>query len=268
MSLPNPWADPDALGAAAATGLARFIDGRGQQPDQARLQQALVELLGPQPGERVLDLGCGSGVIARRVAPLVGAAGTVHGVDRSAAMVQVAQELADHPALTFAQGDTGALTLPDASYDAALAARLLMHLTDPHQTLVEARRVVRPDGRLALLEFDWGTAAVDHSDRALTRRILAWRTDALDGDNWMGRQLAWRCGAAGWQVRQVSALVTLDTDGSTTLAGGLRRAAELAAQHGAISAAEQAAWTAELDARLAAGRFFASINDYLVLADR
>lgn len=262
----NPWANPDMLGSEAATNLAHFIDTRGQLPDQARLQQALVERLAPQPAETILDLGCGSGVIARRIAPLVGLNGTVIGIDRSQAMIAVAKQLADHPALCFRQGDTVALDIPDAHAHAAIAARLLMHVQDPLAILAEAHRVVMPGGRLALLEFDWGTVALDHSDRALTRRILEWRTDHLDGNNWTGRQLVRLCRLSGWRVQHLDVLVTSDTDGTTTLPDSFRRAADLACQRAIITQDEYHGWIAELEQRLLQGHFYASINDYLVLA--
>ena len=100
----------------------------------------------------------------------------------------------------------------------------------------------------------------------LTRRILDWRTDHIDGDNWMGRQLVRRCLAAGWDSVDVRVLVTIARDDSATLTGSVRHCADLAAEHGIITAAERVGWLAEIDARLAAGQFFATMSEFIVVA--
>ena len=145
--------------------MALLLEARAHTPDQQRLHAAVVAALDPQPGARVLDLGCGTGVITRQLVACVGATGSVLGVDVSTTMLEVAKAQSTHPTLRFEQGDATTLRYGDASCDYAIAARLLMHVSHPHAVLEELRRVVRPGGRLALLERDWGTFAVDHTDR-------------------------------------------------------------------------------------------------------
>lgn len=264
--MPNPWTNPDLLPPDEARSLARFIAARSEIPDQQQAYLALVEVVAPQAGERLLDMGCGAGTIARRLAERVGASGEVVGVDISHAMLEVAHQGATWPHLRFQQAD--GLTLPfiGNSFDGALLARTLMHVQQPHEVLIELHRVVRPGGRLAVLEADWGTFAVDHSDRVLTRRIIDWRCDAIDGNNWMGRQLVGRCLAAGWDIGRVQVVVTAGRDASTTHFGSLRRCADLALNHQIITQLEFEIWTGELDTRLASGRFFATANEYIILA--
>ncbi|MBX7234161.1 MAG: methyltransferase domain-containing protein [Caldilineales bacterium] len=264
--MPNPWTNPDLLPPDEARSLARFIAARAEIPDQRQAYAALLETLAPQPGERLLDMGCGAGNLARRLAEQVGESGEVVGADISQAMLEVAREGSALPHLRYEQTDGLALPFPAGYFDGAILARTLMHAQHPHEILVELRRVVRPGGRLAILEADWGTCTVDHSNRALSRRIIDWRTDAIDGDNWMGRQLVGRCLEAGWEIGAVSILATIGRNASTTHFGSLRRCADLAIQHRIITQAEYDAWVGELDERLAAGRFFATINETIVLA--
>jgi SAM-dependent methyltransferase len=264
----NAWSNPDAISVADAQRMALFLEERAGMPDQARLHAALVAAFAPQPGEHLLDLGCGTGVIARRLATAVGTAGSVLGVDVSTVMVQMAQARANHPALRFTVGDAANLAAESASFDGATAVRLLLHVPDPQPILHELQRVVRSGGRLGLLEWDWGTIAIDHSNRELTRRILDWRCDQHGGNNWMGRQLVRRCQEAGWIVRDIHVLASIYRNADLGFVATLRRAAEGAYQHHTISDSEYTAWIAELDTRLAEGRFFATVNDYLVIADR
>jgi len=264
--MPNPWTDPDSLPADEAIGLARFINERAAIPDQRQAHAGLVAALAPVPGERLLDFGCGTGVIARRLAEAVGPGGEVIGADISRVMLDFARSCGGPPHLRYAQYDGDRLPFPDGFFDGGGLARTLLHVAQPHETLVELRRVMRPGGRLVTLEFDWGTMAVDHSDRALTRRILDWRTDTIDGNNWMGRQVVGRCLAAGWQIDDIRVLVTVGRDAATTHFGSIRRCAELALQNGVIDQSEYDRWVGELDSRLAAGLFFASLNEYIVTA--
>lgn len=264
----NPWTNPDRLPADAVQSLAQFINARAEIPDQSAAHIALVEALAPSPGERLLDFGCGTGVIARRLAPLVGKGGAVVGVDISEAMLHFARSCRGPVQLSYQQSDGVTIPFPENSFDGGAMARTLLHVTQPHESLVELRRVMRPGGRLAILECDWGTVAVDHSDRALTRRILDWRTDTVDGNNWMGRQLVTRTLAAGWQIADIHILTTIGRDETTTHFGSLRRCGELALQNGVIDQSEYDGWVGELDSRLAAGLFFASINEYIVVARR
>ncbi len=264
----NPWTNPDALPPAEAGALAAFINGRATAADQSAAHAALVAALAPRPGEKLLDVGCGTGVIARRLAQAVQPGGEMVGVDISRAMLNFAEGQGATPGLRYEQADAAALPFPDATFDGAAAARTLMHVADPLAVLMEMRRALRVAGRIALLEADWGTLALDHSNRGLTRRIVDWRTDFVDGDNWMGRQLARRCSEAGLQVTDVRVLVTIARDEHTTLPGSIRRCAELACQAGVINEVERRRWLDEIGQRMAAGQFFATINEYIVVAIR
>jgi SAM-dependent methyltransferase len=106
----------------------------------------------PQPGEQVLDLACGTGVVARRLAPLVGAAGRVVGVDINPAMLGVARArpAADGASIAWRQGDATSLDLPEQSFDLVVCQQGLQFFDDRPAALRQVRRVLRSDGRLAL----------------------------------------------------------------------------------------------------------------------
>ncbi len=113
---------------------------------------SLVDAARLVPGERVLDVACGTGVVARIAAQRVGARGRVTGVDLNAAMISVARSLpvADGAAIEWLEGSALALPLRDASADAVLCQQGLQFFPDKALALREMRRVVRRGGRLAL----------------------------------------------------------------------------------------------------------------------
>jgi SAM-dependent methyltransferase len=119
----------------------------------------LVERLAPRPGERILDMGTGPGEPAITIAGIVGASGHVTGIDLSENMVSIAQRVADarrQSNVEFRTMDCGDLKLPDASFDAVVSSFGFQIFTDPEGAAREARRVLRPGGRIAVSVWSTG----------------------------------------------------------------------------------------------------------------
>jgi ubiquinone/menaquinone biosynthesis C-methylase UbiE len=120
----------------------------GQQ--LAPAQQRLLEMAALQPGERVVDVACGTGLVTVHAAASVGPTGMVVGMDISAQMVASASAVAAWQHLrhtTFTRMDAEALQLPDGTFDVALCALGLMYVPNPVLALREMHRVLKPGGR-------------------------------------------------------------------------------------------------------------------------
>jgi ubiquinone/menaquinone biosynthesis C-methylase UbiE len=114
--------------------------------------RVLLEHAAPRAGERVLDLACGTGIVARQVAPLVGRKGRVVGVDVSPDMLAVAQS---RPApggapIEWREAEAAATGLPDDAFDVVLCQQGLQFFPDRTTALREVRRVLTPGGRVVL----------------------------------------------------------------------------------------------------------------------
>lgn len=248
--------------------MAAFLEARSNVPDALAVNRRLCEVMAAKPGEHLLEVGSGSGVLCRLLAAQVQPGGGVTGLDISPEMTAEARKYALSAGLmdgiTFETGQAEALPYPDASFDGALAARLFLHVSEPEAVLREMVRVVRPGGRIVALDWDFETVTVDHPDRELTRRLLHWRNDHHGGNNWSGRQL-WRLfHAAGLENLSVQPWVAVAHGEDEGLTQSLWRAAQVACEGGAISAVEQEAWVQELRSRISAGTFFASIVYFIV----
>lgn len=114
----------------------------------APLAGDLVELGDLSPGDRVLDLACGTGVVARLAAEQVGPEGSVTGLDLNPGMLAVAASVAAGP-VEWRQGTAEATGLPDGAYDAVLCQLGLQFFPDLAAALHEQRRVLTPGGRFA-----------------------------------------------------------------------------------------------------------------------
>lgn len=138
------------------------MTAKGQQPDWSRVAAGfdlwlpqlapvgarLLDALGARPGERVLDVACGTGVLAREAAGRVGAAGRVTGLDVNEGMLAVARARA--PGVDWRRGPAEAIDEPDGSFDAVVSQFGLMFFEDRVAALREMRRVLRPGGRLVV----------------------------------------------------------------------------------------------------------------------
>ncbi len=107
---------------------------------------------GIEPGQRVLDVACGTGVLAREAARRIGEGGFVAGIDPAPGMLAVARELA--PAIGWHQGTAESLPFPERSFDAVVSQFGLMFFTDKERGLREMLRVLVPGGRLAVAVWD------------------------------------------------------------------------------------------------------------------
>ena len=151
-------------------------------------KRAAFELLDVCPGQRVLDVGCGTGDDVRALALVVGAQGCVVGIDRDAPMVDEARRRSQSAANTeFHEGDALALPFDDGSFDRVRADRVLQMLDERARLLAEMIRVTRPGGHV-LVSNPGGGSELDVGDRELTRRILQ-APSLLSRGGWSGVEL-------------------------------------------------------------------------------
>ena len=135
-----------------------------------------VRATNPQPTDRVLDAACGTGDLSR--AFLNAAVSEVVGLDFTAEMLDIARTKqtarpGEDPRLSYIQGDAMDLPFDDASFDIVSIAFGIRNVADPVKALTEFRRVLRPRGRLAILEFDQPSNLIIRAGNDLyTKRIM------------------------------------------------------------------------------------------------
>lgn len=108
----------------------------------------LIGAARPVPGERVLDIACGTGIAARLAAEAVGHDGTVAGLDANPGMLDVARTVCPD-GIDWHTAPADDMPLPDGAFDLALCSMGLQFFPDKHQALNETHRVLAPGGRVA-----------------------------------------------------------------------------------------------------------------------
>jgi len=221
-----------------------------------------------QPGQRVIDLGCGTGDLLRLLAPLV-APGTAVGVDLSETMIAEARGRMDSqsPNLSFRIGNVQELLFEAASFDRVLATQLLLHVPDPGQALAEMRRVLAPGGLISIAEFDWGTVAVECTQRELGRRFTRLACDELR-NGLIVHELPWRLRDLGFDRIRIIPRVDIAQDLDAFYRWFIEPAMPHFVRIGGFSAAEAEAFLGDLKERAAQGRYFSSRTYYSIVASR
>ncbi len=239
-------------------------------PDIVRQRLAIIAALGLRRGERVLDVGSGPGYLALEMSELVGPAGSVTGVDPSPAMLAIASaqpSAADAAPVLFRPGEATALPGADAQFHVLTCTQVYEYVADVPAALAEARRVLRPGGRLLVLDTDWDSIVWRSGDDGRMRRVLEiW--DQHLADPHLPRRLAGLLTDAGFTgtACQVLPLLNAGYDPDTYSAGLIGFVSAFAAGRGELTGTDITAWASDL-AGLGPDYFF-SLNRYLFTAVR
>ena len=247
--------------AAAAQGVERLY----KTPDVVGQRARFLEALDLRRGERVLDVGIGPGLLAFDMAMMVGEGGRVAGIDASEPMLALSQaRCAELPWTDFRVADATKLPFEDGSLDAVVSTQVYEYVPDMTAALAEVQRVLRPGGRVLILDTDWDSVVWNTADRARMRRVMdAW--DAHLHDPHLPATLGRRLERAGFDVhrREVIPIVNSDLHVHCYSFGILFAIQAFVAGSGAVDGDEVNAWAAEQRALGEAGEYFFSINRYV-----
>jgi SAM-dependent methyltransferase len=212
---------------------------------RANMTERLFRDAGIGAGMRVLDVGCGYGAVSFLVAGLVGASGSVVGIDRDAQALATARERARELGVshvTFVEADLGAIPPEHAGFDAAVGRRVLMYQPDPAEALRRIATALRPGALVVFEEQDTTMVPAGLAPFPLHRRVheWVWRTVEREGACLhMGLDLAPALERAGLVVEHVRAEAVVQTPPSHHPTAAIVRAMlPRIERHGVATAAE------------------------------
>ena len=249
-----------------------FLDARARSDFFVWLKRRTYEMLGLHEGAHVLDVGCGTGDDVRSLAQVVAPTGLAVGIDRSKSLVAEAVRRSGTSKIStstlipvaYCVADARFLPFDGDSFDGCRAERVLQHIADPYSVVTEMVRVAKRGARIVAFDVDWDTLVIDSPERALTRKILAFRTDDVR-NGIVGRQLYRLFKQAGLIDIEITPLARVLTDYvEANDAFALETYAYQAQEAGIISRDEANTWVKQLQELGAAGLFFASCMPILI----
>ena len=264
---PRSFSDVDASGQADAH--AAYLERVAARVAADR--ERWLEGLQLTPGMVVLDAGSGMGELTRLLAPRVGPDGRAEGVDLSSELVDRATDAAagiDN--VGYRVGDLISLPFEDSTFDAVYSERVFIHLADPSTAMREVWRVLRPGGRLVVVDPDHLRTATDADDVELADLLVA-RLGREFANPGSGRHLRSHAVRAGFVDVRVDGEVRLITGRDEQRRISLRPVEDrLAAlvDEGIVSQSRADAFLADQDARVGEGRFQVSIVVYVLTATK
>jgi ubiquinone/menaquinone biosynthesis C-methylase UbiE len=241
---------------------ARRILALSETPEMQAQRRHVVELLAPERGWQILDVGCGPGHLAAELARALGPNGRVCGADVSEHMLA----LATHADVEFVHVSGTSLPFQDGTFDAAVATRVYEFVEDLPAALAELWRVLQRGGRVLILDTDWDSLVWHSSDPARMGRVLdGWRRRVANPH--LPRALAQHLRDAGFEVTHREVLTILDPDGRDD-SYSAHQIEHLGASAVGVADEEIDAWATDLRRLTADGEYLFSLNRYIFLATK
>jgi ubiquinone/menaquinone biosynthesis C-methylase UbiE len=232
----------------------QFLDSMDRHAEIRAARGDTIQRMALVPGDKVLDVGCGLGGVTFPLAKMTGPSGLVAGIDIRPAFVETAdRRAAGRPGIEFRVGDAGSIPYPDDFFDAAHSERVFLYLTDRLAAIEEMKRVVKPGGRLWLLDADADSMAIYSNDYALTRKMLAVFAATLPNP-YSARELPILLKQAG--LREATTDVFAISAPHEVLTRAFTATLMKAAESGELSRADVDDWLGEQAALHASGDFF------------
>lgn len=235
---------------------ARFLGMIDDYLDVARISEA----------KEVLDIGCGTGVVARRIAGRKDFSGRVTGIDLSSQLIAKACELAATEGIshktTFEVGDIRNFAFEKSQFDVTVMHTLVSHLDDPDAALNEAARATRPGGAIVVFDGDYASSTLETADAKRAAEIDNAMIEATVTQPRVMRRLPRMAGAAGLSVEKCFSYLIAEVGKPDFFAGLVDTIGPMLLSSGVSTEDEAAVISADLKTAVAEGTFFGACNYY------
>jgi arsenite methyltransferase len=250
---------------------ARHLEAMYSTPDVIAQRRWTRKALNLRPGESVVDVGSGPGLLAAEMALDVGPTGRVSGVDISETMLQMARsrcaQLTSAALVDFQVGDATKLPFPDETFDVAVATQVYEYVADVDAAIREVGRVLKPGGRVLVVDTDWDSIVWHGADPVLTATVLrAWGEHLVDPHlpGTLTRHL--RSEGLTVQAQEVHSVLNTAYDTDTYSYGLIAQITNFAPGRHGVTKEGAEVWSEQLRRAGDVGNYFFSLNRYLFLA--
>lgn len=272
MGTEDPHNVSHRLDEATAQRLIERLESRARDAAFCELFHQYIAALNLPDPARVLELGCGTGAMARALAARPDFSGTVVGLDQSPAFIAAARRLAVEDGVAesveFAVGDAHAVGLDDECADAVIAHTVISHVSEPAGLLREMARLVRRGGSVVVFDGDYASLTYACPDAELGRRMDRALSTLTYRNPLVMRELVRLLPGAGLALTATLANVLAEIGSASYFRSFAETYAPMVVASGLLPAEEVERWLALQRAAMEDGTFFASCNYYAYLARR
>jgi len=253
------WSMVAELDPAMQSRLADVLETRGADIQQRAMRLSFLTDV-PFPSEaRVLEVGCGTGVLTRALARRPEVAEVV-GIDPATSLLERARMLsAELPRITFLEGDGRALPVDSESFDVVVFDSTLSHIPGVEQALAEAHRVLRRPGWLAVFDGDYSTTTVAIGDFDPLQACVDLMMANSVNDRYLVRRLPALVRHCGFEVERLNSHGFIDMSGDGYMATVVERGIDMLQSFRQIADDTAASLRAEIRRRALDGTFFGHI---------
>ena len=237
-------------------------------PEIVRQRERTLTVISPQTGEQIVDVGCGPGLLAYELAGVIGNEGRVVGIDSSSSMIALAEKRCSALSnVTFIQCDATDLTVDNESADVVACTQVLLYVDDVEKAIAEFSRVLKPGGRVIVMETDWRSAVLNSDDEVLTEKIIeAW--DRAVPSPRLPARLGQLLREAGFSSVQIDAIPIISTSAvmDEYAMSMMTQCAQAARKQGVINKSQGREWISSLQQLGVEDAFFFCVNRFLFSA--
>jgi ubiquinone/menaquinone biosynthesis C-methylase UbiE len=192
--------------------LSRVVEVFNQSSGAKRRRRKIAAALAPEPGESVLDVGCGPGHQAYELSSIVGPTGQITGVDPAESAIAIASSRCSGLSnARFRLGEAANLPFDDQEFDSVMSSQVFEYLNDVDSGLREMYRVLRPGGRVLIHDTDWGALLWHSSDSQRMAQVTKiWDKHLADPS--LPRTLKTRLRECGFVDIAIEPIVQLETE--------------------------------------------------------
>ena len=228
-------------------------------------KQRSYALLALEPGLSVLEVGCGLGDDARRMADKVSPDGWIVGMDASAKLIgDASRQAPSNPLIDWIQADARRLPFGTESFDRCRVDRTLQHVARPGAAIREMARVLKPGGILLAYDNDWGTFTINGSPENVTQTVEGLWRDSIT-NRWIGRNLKRLFVGAGLHEVSDEPSVSVMTEFETTdRVYNISQTVERAVAIGLLTPSAAESWLADVKELSRHGLFLCTLTTFTV----
>lgn len=237
-------------------------------PEIIHQRTRTLDALALQAGERILDAGCGTGLLLEQMAISVGDKGQAVGLDYSPDMLDMARRRCQNLAhVELQQGSVEHLNFASNSFDVISCTQTLLYVEQVEKALREIHRVLKSHGRVGIIETDWRGVVFNSLDELMTRKILTAWDNAVESPNLPVKlgELLRRLNFNDIKVEAIPIINTSYNDNNFS-SGMLKGFAKNAVKQAAITQQESDQWQAQIQQLVERNAYFFCVNRFLFTA--